>query len=220
MVDQFEETFTLCAGEAERSDFVEALTGAAKRWPENVAVILAIRADYYGHCAPYPDLAEALAANHVLVGPLTREELKRAIELPARRAGLRVESALADALVEEVSDEPGGLPLLSTALVELWQTREDGWIRIEAHEQTGGVRGAVSRLAETSYEQLSPAEQEAARRVFLRLVASGEGEAVTRRRVELDEFDPAARPGCGGRADPPHARPAAHEDRGHGGGGP
>ena len=194
VVDQFEETFTLCAGEEERSDFVEALTGAAKRWPENVAVILAIRADYYGHCAPYPDLAEALAANHVLVGPLTREELKRAIELPARRAGLRVESALADVLVEEVSDEPGGLPLLSTALVELWQTREDGWIRMEAREQTGGVRGAVSRLAETSYEQLSPAEQEAARRVLLRLVASGEGETVTRRRVELDEFDLARDP--------------------------
>jgi len=194
VVDQFEETFTLCAGDAERSDFVEALTDAANRWPENVAVILAIRADYYGHCAPYPDLAKALAANHVLVGPLTREELRRAIELPARRAGLRVESALADALVEEVSDEPGGLPLLSTALVELWQTREDGWIRIEAHEQTGGVRGAVSRLAESSYEQLSPAEQEAARRVFLRLVASGERETVTRRRVELDEFDPARDP--------------------------
>jgi WD40 repeat protein/class 3 adenylate cyclase len=194
VVDQFEETFTLCAGEAERSEFVVALTGAAKRWPENVAVILSIRADYYGHCAPFPDLAEALAANHVLVGPLTREELKRAIELPARRAGLRVESVLADALVEEVSDEPGGLPLLSTALVELWQTREDGWIRMEAHEQTGGVRGAVSRLAETSYEQLSPAEQEAARRVFLRLVASGDGETVTRRRVELDEFDLARDP--------------------------
>jgi WD40 repeat protein/class 3 adenylate cyclase len=194
VVDQFEETFTLCTGEAERSDFVEALSGAARRWPENVAVILAIRADYYGHCAPYPDLAGALAANHVLVGPLTREELKRAIELPARRAGLRVESALADALVEEVSDEPGGLPLLSTALVELWQTREDGWIRMEAHEQTGGVRGAVSRLAETSYEQLSPAEQEAARRVFLRLVASGEGETITRRRVDLDEFDLARDP--------------------------
>src|SRR6266508_2655605 len=65
---------------------------------------------------------------------------------------------------------------------------------METHEQTGGVRGAVSRLAETSYEQLSPAEQEAARRVFLRLVASGEGETVTRRRVELDEFDLARDP--------------------------
>ena len=80
VVDQFEETFTLCDDEAERSAFVEALTAAAKRWPEKVAAILAIRGDYYEHCAPYPDLAEALAANHVLVGPLTREELKRAIE--------------------------------------------------------------------------------------------------------------------------------------------
>ena len=193
VVDQFEETFTLCEDEAERSDFVAALTGAAKQWPENVAVILAIRGDYYGHCAPYPDLVEALA-NHVLVGPLTHEELKRAIELPARRTGLRVESALADALVKEVSDEPGGLPLLSTALVELWQMREDGWIRSEAYERTGGVRGAVSRLAETAYEQLSPAEQEACRRALLRLVAFGEGEAVTRRRVELDEFDLARDP--------------------------
>jgi WD40 repeat protein/class 3 adenylate cyclase len=189
VVDQFEETFTTCATEEERAAFIDALTDAAKRWPEQVAVILALPADYYGHCAPYPELAEALGANHVLVGPLTREELRRAIELPARRAGLRVESVLADALIEEVADEPGGLPLLSTALVELWQAREGGWIRMEAHERSGGVQGAVSRLAESSYEQLSDAEQEAARRVFLRLVAIGEGEAVTRRRVSLDEFD-------------------------------
>ena len=152
-----------------------------------VAAILAIRGDYYEHCAPYPDLAEALAANHVLVGPLTREELKRAIELPARRAGLRVESALADALVEEVSDEPGGLPLLSTALVELWQTREDGWIRVQARADRG-VRGAVSRLAETSYEQLSPRAGGVQARVPPPC-GIRRGEAVTRRRVELDEFD-------------------------------
>jgi WD40 repeat protein/class 3 adenylate cyclase len=188
VVDQFEETFSVCSSEEERALFIHALSKAAGR-PDRVAVILAIRGDYYAHCAPYPLLAGALAANHVLVGPLTRDELKRAIELPARRAGLRVESALADALVEEVADEPGGLPLLSTALVELWQAREDGWIRMSAHERTGGVMGAVSRLAESSFAQLSDAEQDAARRVFLRLVASGEGDAVTRRRVPMEEFD-------------------------------
>ena len=188
-VDQFEETFTMCAGEEERGAFVDMLTGAAGRCPERVAVILSIRGDYYAHCAPYPQLAGALGANHVLVGPLTPEELRRAIELPARRSGLRVESALTDALVEEVAGEPGGLPLLSTALVELWQAREGGWIRLDAYQRTGGVRGAVSRLAESSYQQLPDQEQAAARRVFLRLVAAGEGEAVTRRRVPLEEFD-------------------------------
>jgi WD40 repeat protein/class 3 adenylate cyclase len=188
VVDQFEETFTTCASEDERAAFIETLVRAAKRDPERVAIVLTIRGDYYAHCAPYPELAEALA-NHVLVGPLTREELKRAVELPARRAGLRVETALVDALVEEVADEPGGLPLLSTALVELWQVREGGWIRMEAYERTGGVHGAVTRLAEFSYAELTDAEREAAHRVFLRLVAVGEGEATTKRRVDLDEFD-------------------------------
>ena len=189
VVDQFEETFTTCHSDAERTAFIETLMRAARRDPERIAIVLTIRGDYYAHCAPYPELAEALAANHVLVGPLTREELKRAVELPARRAGLRVETALVDALVEEVADEPGGLPLLSTALVELWQARDGGWIRMEAYERTGGVRGAVARLAESSYAELSDAEREAARRIFLRLVAVGEGEATTKRRVDLDELD-------------------------------
>jgi hypothetical protein len=189
VVDQFEETFTTCASDDERATFIETLTRAASDDPERLAVVLTIRGDYYAHCAPYPALADALAANHVLVGPLTREELRRAIELPARRAGLRIESALVDELVEEVADEPGGLPLLSTALVELWQTREGGWIRRETYERTGGVRGAVARLAESSFAELTDPEKDAARRIFLRLVAVGEGEAATKRRVELDELD-------------------------------
>jgi WD40 repeat protein len=188
VIDQFEETFTTCPDEAERVAFVEAITSAAEH-PDRIAIVLTIRGDYYGHVAQYPALAYALAANHVLVGPLTRDELRRAIELPARRAGLRVESALVDALVEEVADEPGSLPLLSTALVELWQHRDGGWIRMQAHERTGGVRGAVSRLAEASYAELSDAQQDAARRLFLRLVAVGDGEAATKRRADLDELD-------------------------------
>jgi WD40 repeat protein/class 3 adenylate cyclase len=188
VIDQFEETFTTCADEDERAAFVDAITSAAKH-PDRFAIVLTIRGDYYGHCAQYPALAEALASNHVLVGPLTRDELRRAIELPVRRAGLRVESSLVDALVEEGADEPGSLPLLSTALVELWQHRDGGWIRMQAHERTGGVRGAVARLAEASYAELSDAQQDAARRLFLRLVAVGDGEAATKRRAELDELD-------------------------------
>jgi WD40 repeat protein/class 3 adenylate cyclase len=188
VVDQFEEVFTTCADEDERASFLSALSDAA-RSPDHLIVVLAIRADHYGHLASYPALAELLTANHVLVGSMTKEELKRSIELPARRAGLRMESALVDALVEEVADEPGGLPLLSTALVELWGMRESGWVRMEAYERTGGVRGAVSRLAEASYAQLSDAEQDAARRLFLRLVVIEDGEGVSRRRVSLDELD-------------------------------
>ena len=129
-------------------------------------VVLAIRGDFYGHCGAYPDLARLLAANHVLVGPMTAEELRRAIELPARRAGVRVESELVNSLVVEAGDEPGGLPLLSTALVELWTARVGGWLRLEEHERLGGVHGAVARLAESAYEHLDDEQRAAARRLF------------------------------------------------------
>ena len=187
VVDQFEEVFTLCDTETERGRFIASLGDAADS-PERCVVVLTIRSDFYGHVAPYPILAGPLADNHVLIGPMSRDELRRAIEFPARRVGLRVEESLVDALVEEVADEPGGLPLLSTALVELWQARQDGWIRMGAYERSGGVRGAVARLAESSYEQLGDAEREAVRRILLRLVVS-EGDAITRRRADLAEFD-------------------------------
>jgi WD40 repeat protein/class 3 adenylate cyclase len=187
VIDQFEELFTTCVDESERGTFVDRLVALAGD-PERFAVVVGLRGDFYGRCAAYPELARLVAANQVLVGPMTGEELKRAIELPSRRAGVQVEAALVEALVAEVSDEPGALPLLSTALVELWQSRRDGRLRLDAFRETDGVRGAVARLAEATYEQLGGDERIAARGILLRLTA-GEGDAVTRRRVPLDEFD-------------------------------
>lgn len=183
-VDQFEELFTACADERERARFVDALVEIARDPARPVLVVLAIRADFYGHCASHPELSRALGINHVLVGPMHREELRRAIELPARRAGLAVEPALVDALVADVADEPGGLPLLSTALLELWDRRDEDGLTLAAYEASGGVRGAVARLAERAYEGLDDPGREASRRILLRL--SGDGD--TRVRVPLGDI--------------------------------
>jgi WD40 repeat protein/class 3 adenylate cyclase len=188
VVDQFEELFTTCQDEEERSRFVERVVAIA-RDPERTVVVLALRADFSGECATYPELGELLAGNLVLVGPMSSDELRRAVELPARRVGIRVESSLAEALVAEIRDEPGGLPLLSTALVELWMARGDGWLKLEAHESQGGVRGAVARLADSSYDNLTDEERSAARRLFMRLVSTGEEGTLARRTVPLLELD-------------------------------
>ena len=92
VVDQFEEAFTLCHDQGERARFLATLAEAAQA-DNSVTVVVAVRADYYGHgdCAANPALASLLAANHVLVGPMDAGELRRAIELPARRAGLQLE---------------------------------------------------------------------------------------------------------------------------------
>ena len=123
-----------------------------------------------------------MGANQVLVGPMRRDELRRAIEEPARRVGLQVEPSLTDALIADVLDQPGALPLLSAALVEQWREREGRVLRRAAYDRTGGVRGAVGRLAEQTYSGLSEPERVAARGILLRLADAGEHEAAFVRR--------------------------------------
>ena len=136
-------------GRARAAEFVAALLRAPR-------VVVAMRADFYGRCAAYPELSRALGDNHVLVGPMTRDELRRAIERPARRAGLSVEPELADALLADVEGEPGALPLLSTTLLELWGRRDGRRLQLAAYARSGGVQGAVARLAEDAYVALAP----------------------------------------------------------------
>jgi WD40 repeat protein/DNA-binding SARP family transcriptional activator len=188
-VDQFEEVFTACADEPERSAFIGRLVTAARDPLGRSVVVLTIRADHYERCAGYPELSELLGANHVLVTPMRRDELRDAVENPALRVGLRVEPALADALVADVEGEPGALPLLSTALLELWRLRDGRRLRHATYERTGGVRGAVARLAEEAYNQLDPAQQAVARSTLVRLATETETGAIERRRVRLAELD-------------------------------
>ena len=158
VIDQFEELFTVCSDEEERAAFVDRLTGLADD-PDRTAVVIGLRGDFYGHCAAYPELARRVAANQVLVGPMTADEVQRAVELPARRAGVRVDAHLVDTLVAEVGEEPGALPLLSTSLVELWfdQVERPSSPRVPSAARRHPRRGRA--LAESSYENLDPAQR-------------------------------------------------------------
>ena len=187
-VDQLEEVFTVCTDESERAAFLERLAALAHDPARCTLVVVCLRVDFYGACAVYPTFAPLLSADHILVGPMDKHELARAIEGPAARAGLEVEPGLADALVGDVAGEPGALPLLSTSLLELWRLRDGRRLRLAAYREAGGVRGAVARLAESAYAQLSEEEQRVARRILLRLASLDETAAV-RRRVPLDELD-------------------------------
>jgi len=190
-VDQFEEVFSSDRPEEDRAAFVGTLVTAAHDPAGRFAVVLALRADLFGRCAEHPALAELLDRHSVLVGPMRPEELRRAIELPATRAGVRVAPELVEALVGDVAGRPGALPLLSTALLELWHARANRALTLRAYQKTGGVGGAVARLAESAYAALDPGEQDATRGVFLRLAqdTAGDGGRAMRRRAPLSEFD-------------------------------
>jgi len=188
-VDQFEELFTAPVAENERRSFIDSLVEAAWDADRRVLVVIALRADFFGRLAAYVELADLVGPNHALLGPMSPTELRRAIQGPAERTGLEVEPALVDALVDEVAGEAGGLPLLSTALLDLWREREDHSLTLAAYARTGGVRGAIGRHAEAAFRSLSEDEQQVARRMLLRLVAGGDREPLTRRRVTRSELD-------------------------------
>ena len=187
-VDQLEELFTLCEREDERAAFADQLAAAARDPERRALVVVSLRADFYGRLASYPRLAALLSASHVLVGPMNRGELARAIEQPAARAGLEIERPLAEALVSDVAEEPGGLPLLSTTLLQLWRARDGRALRYHSYRASGGVRGAVARLAEDAYTQLGDSQRPIARGLLLRL-ASGEDGTLARRRVPLGQLE-------------------------------
>jgi WD40 repeat protein/DNA-binding SARP family transcriptional activator len=188
-VDQFEEVFTAGSDVAERTAFLDAITEAAAAPDGATTIVIAMRADFYGRCAEHRGLASLLASHQILVGPMDADELRRAIELPAQRADLTVEEQLTEALVSDTVGQPGGLPLLSTALLELWTHRRDRTLRLDDYLRAGGVEGAVARLAEEAFDRLDADGQAAAKRILLRLAAPGEGAGVVRRRAPLSEFD-------------------------------
>jgi DNA-binding SARP family transcriptional activator/WD40 repeat protein len=187
-VDQLEELFSLCNDGDERSRFVDFLVELARDRDRRAVVLLALRADFYGRFARYADFAEILARSHVLVGPLTEQELERAIVGPAERGGLRVEPELVAKLVSDVRGEPGALPLLSTTLLDLWQRRTNNALSLAEYKRFGGVSTAVERLAERAYARLDEDQRKLAAAIFLRLVSGGTGESAVSRRVSRDEL--------------------------------
>jgi len=190
VVDQFEEVFTLCREQAERARFIRALLTAATG---RCRVVLGIRADFYAHCMDHPELVDALRDAQVPVGPMSTEELRRAVVKPAADAGYTVEQALLVTVVSQAHGAAAVLPLLSHALLETWRRRRGNALTLGGFQAAGGIAGALAQTAESVYDELPPARREAAKGLLLRLTALGEGTEDTRRRVphrELDDTDP------------------------------
>jgi hypothetical protein len=191
IVDQFEEVFTLCDDEDERARFLANVVNAATVPGGRCVVILTLRADFYARCATYPSLAKQVAAHQYLVSRMERDSLRQVIEMPARQAGLALEEGLVDLLLDEVGDEPGLLPLLEHALLEVWQRREGSLLTMRAYQAAGRVSSALANRAEEEYARLSVEQQTAAREVLLRLTKVAppdEGAEDTRRRASMSEL--------------------------------
>ena len=116
VADQFEELFTLCTDPAARKLFLDKLLNA---WNErsDLHLVLTLRADFLGDCAPYLVFRDLLEKHLKLLEPMTPAELRTSMEQQASSVGLRFEGGLSHTILSEVEGEPGAMPLLQHLLL-------------------------------------------------------------------------------------------------------
>ncbi len=172
VVDQCEEVFTLCDDPHERSRFLDRVVSRAGR-PGVPGLVLALRADRMGDLSAHPACGRLVERGLYLLGAMGEEDLRGAIEGPARQAGLVVEPGLVDLVLRDMEGEPAALPLLSHSLRETWLRREGRSLTVAGYRSSGGIRQAVARSAEDVYERLDVRQRDPLRDLLRRFVAPG-----------------------------------------------
>src|SRR5712692_5855769 len=184
VIDQFEELFTLSSDQQMRKSFVEALLSVVQPVSQD-RLILTIREDFLERAKQLPGLGDP----KILFRPpaLTTRELRRVIEEPAKRIGLKIQESIVDDLVREVVGDPTALPLLQFALKQLWEHRERNRITWDTYQKVGRPSEALKRTADEVFNDLKTFEnQQTAERIFLALVQPGVGAEFLRRRVRRE----------------------------------
>ncbi|WP_377644118.1 BTAD domain-containing putative transcriptional regulator [Oryzobacter terrae] len=184
VVDQCEEVFAAPADQVRQ--FLAVLADHHRR---GGLLVLGLRADRVGDLSAHTHVARLVEGGLYLLGPLSVEGLREAIEGPAAQAGLRLEDGLVELLVRDVEGEPGALPLLSHVLRRTWELREGRTLTVAAYRATGGVREAVAQSAEGLFRSLDVGDRVLLRELMTRLVTTGEHGAPVRTRVPRRTVD-------------------------------
>ncbi|NMG21267.1 CHAT domain-containing protein [Brasilonema bromeliae] len=180
VVDQFEELYTQCQDKQEQQRFIDTLLATVSQ--KSITLVFTLRADFYGYVLSYLPFCEALQQfKHTPLGLMRREELQAAIEQPAQKLNVKLQTYLAERILDDIGNEPGNLPLLEFALTQLWDNQKNGEMTHRAYDEIGGLKQALVKHAEQVYSRLSQSQQQQTQRVFLALVRLGEATKDTRR---------------------------------------
>jgi TIR domain/AAA ATPase domain len=196
VVDQFEDVFRFTNNyQDEAKTFVDLLLTAGKTDASPIYVLLTIRSDSIGHCPIFFGLPEVLNAGQFLLPRLTRDQIRTAVEGPARLFNADVDASLVDRLLNDVGTEPDQLPLLQHVLSRVWaRARWQGGIEQEAHlsiehyEAVGGIKNALSQHADGIIASLTDPHQQLAETMFRCMVDVNESGTFIGRPTTITEI--------------------------------
>ena len=149
-------------------------------------MISTIRSDFLDRFEYLPELLKLYNTlkGDYLLPTMTEAGLRELIVYPARLADLQVDDGLVEAMVRDARGEPGALPLVESALAELWneaQTHGSQRLSRAYYEQNNGVVGMLAKQADALIGSLGGRKQ--ALDLLLALTRINEGGRHTRRRL-------------------------------------
>ncbi|MGF1675064.1 MAG: caspase family protein [Rivularia sp. (in: cyanobacteria)] len=221
VIDQFEELITMSEDSHQEisnrnpqtekqklwQKLLKILRQATKEYSEDICIVLTLRSDFN----KYFDSLESSQNSDLFsldewkearfpMKLMSSDELQQTIEGPALKQGVFFQPTPKN-WVSEIADEvrqmPGGLPLLSFTLSELYIKHfnerlklnpKDRALKYEDYKALGGVTDSLTRRATQIYNELKSKEEQAImRRIMLRMVRI-EGTETAKRRVPLSEL--------------------------------
>lgn len=217
LVDQFEEIFSFRGSEddeqlerlsaavrrergqkrAEATNFVDLILGLAELENLPVYVVLTMRSDFLGDCDVFYGLPEAMNDSRYLVPRLTRQQLRDAVQGPARLSGVEITSRLMDTVLNDLGGRTDQLPVLQHALLRTWnewRKTGQGGMDLPLYETVGGLKGALSKHAGEAIRAEDVAETG---KIFKCLTGTDLNQRRIRRPAHLKELVAV----CGGKAE-------------------
>ncbi len=201
IIDQFEQVFAVTGEEEtrERAAFIEAVCTAAtqpagRRDEPPALAVIAVDGDYWDRCTAYPQLVRAMQHDQLVVGPPSEADRRSAITGPAEASGLSVQPALTDAVLSGLAGAAGAahvLPLLSQAMMLIWEKREGDQLTMQSYLSAGldgGVVRAVEVSADAAYDGLAEDQKPIARDVLRQMTTLSDDRRPIRRSVMLGDL--------------------------------
>jgi signal transduction histidine kinase len=174
VIDQFEEIFTLVSDQVVQKRFIEMLLKIELN--DRLAIVMTMRSDFIEDWLKYGDRADPSQLPIVWVTALKKKNPRDAIVKPAELNGYSFESGLLALILKDVAREKNCLPLLELTLTQLWEraSKVEQQLKVEQFGVLGGVSGVLNHYATELYEKLDPAAQDWAKRIYLKLIRTGE----------------------------------------------
>jgi len=195
LVDQFEELVTVCTDDKERDDFENKLLELINRH----LVVVTIRTDFenqFKKSAVLKIIEKDPKKYRFVIPPFLREEIQEIVVQPAVQEvlefkGLENDAKASDKFINKIVDEAfqnaGSLPLLSMALSELYENKEDQNLLEKVYNEFKGISGILDRKATAEFKKLKGVtEAETLFKYLIYRMISFESGRISKRRIYTD----------------------------------